>query len=198
MARVTLSPELKKAISELPGKEKDKLLFRLIAKEEALAAQLEFKLLEGGDTTEVRREAVRHDIDRYLLAASAHFHSPGYLLLDLRSISGVITRHVKTTRDKYGEIFLNLFMLNRTFELLSVPLSRFPAHRAYTFNDYVVKRALKLLTLAGTLHEDYHLDFKADFQRLGQAFRNGKTIGEAAARHGLDINWLLSGAVPGI
>ena len=46
MARVKLTDDLKKAISGLSHKEKDKLLFRLIAKEPILAEQLVFKLLE--------------------------------------------------------------------------------------------------------------------------------------------------------
>ena len=48
MARIKLSPDFKKAITALSHKEKDKLLFRLLPKEEMLVAQLEFQLLEDG------------------------------------------------------------------------------------------------------------------------------------------------------
>ncbi len=47
MPRQKLPDELKAAISKMPDKEKDKLLFRLIAKEEALVNRLTFELLEG-------------------------------------------------------------------------------------------------------------------------------------------------------
>ena len=115
MPRVKLTPELKKAISFLPDKEKDKLLFRLISLRPDLAEQLTFKLLEGGETTVERREDVRIYIERYLLSQVHIYYSPGYLLMEIRYLSGRINDHVKTTRDKYGEVDLNLFMLNKTF-----------------------------------------------------------------------------------
>ena len=52
MARVKLTDDFKKAISMLPGKEKDKLLFRLLAKEEILVEQLTFQLLESNLSVE--------------------------------------------------------------------------------------------------------------------------------------------------
>ena len=48
--------------------------------------------------------------------AAKYYYSPGYLLLELRSISGRITQHVKTTKDKYGEVALNCLLLNQAFK----------------------------------------------------------------------------------
>lgn len=195
MARVKLSAELKKAISSLPGKEKDKLLYRLIAKDPALVERLEFQLLEEGDTTEMRRAEIRAGITFNL--RHIYYHSPGYLLMDLRSLSGMINAHVKTTRDKYGEIELNFFLLNETLRLFGDRVR--PAHpqRARTFNEYVVKRALKLLKLLNRLHEDYRLDFKDDMQTLGRHIGDQPNMMQVAIREGLDVNWLLRGEVPG-
>jgi len=46
MARAKLIPELKAAISELTEKEKDKLIFRLLPKDQKLVHKLEYQLLE--------------------------------------------------------------------------------------------------------------------------------------------------------
>ena len=117
MARIKLTEDLKKAISGLSHQEKDKLLFRLIAKEPILAQQLVFKLLEDGASMEERREDLAKYIEKYLEDYQDYYYSPGYLLLELRSLSAKITNHIKTTRDKYGEIALNLLMLNKALSL---------------------------------------------------------------------------------
>jgi hypothetical protein len=166
MARVKLSSELKKAISALSAKEKDKLLFRLIPKDELLVAQLEYRLLEEEATVEFRRDEVRNIIERSVQRAANNYYSPGYLLLDLRAISGRINRHVKITRDKYGEIDLNLHMLNRTLELLGGHLRFASPWHSRTLNEYIAKRVLKLQKLLEKLPEDYHADFRPAFQEL--------------------------------
>ena len=97
MARTKLSDELKEAIASLTHKEKDKLLFRLIAKDYALVKKLEFELLEDGETKDERRQELYEMIEAEF--ARYHYYSPGYLLLLLRSISGAIGRHLKTTKD---------------------------------------------------------------------------------------------------
>jgi hypothetical protein len=171
MARPKLSDELKKEIAQLPHKEKDKLLFRLIAKDEALIEKLTFQLLEGGNTREERREELKDEIRRLLQQSDEYFYSPGYLLLDLRSISGMITKHVRTTRDKYGEIELNLFMLNYALKLMGEKIQPFDAYKSRTLNTYIVKRAMKLQSLLGKLHEDYRLDFEEDMKSLARFLR---------------------------
>lgn len=197
MARVKLSAELKKAIAHMPAREKDKLLYRLVAKDPDLAERLAFQLLEKGDTTEERRAEVHTEIASALRQLTTYYHSPGYLLLDLRSLSGRINAHVKTTRDKYGEIELNFFLLNETLRLFGDRVR--PAHpqRARTFNEYVVKRALKLLRLLNRLHEDYRLDFKDDMQTLAHHIGDQPNMMRVAIQHGLDVNWLLRGEIPG-
>jgi hypothetical protein len=60
MPRQKLPDELKAAISKMPDKEKDKLLFRLIAKEEALINRLTFELLEGAGSQHRKGCDLRH------------------------------------------------------------------------------------------------------------------------------------------
>lgn len=166
MARVKLSPELKEAVSDLSHKEKDRLLFRLLPKDAALVEQLIFKLLEDGETTELRRESLWVDIEGYLHNAIESYYRPGYLLLDLRSCSGLINAHVRTTRDKYGEVQVSLRALLMVFDALENHLQEASSMRMRTFAPYVVKRSFKLLRLVSKLHEDLQFDFRDDFRRL--------------------------------
>ncbi len=199
MPRVKLEPELKKAISGLSHKEKDKLLNRLIAKDPALVARLNFELIESpnGVTKEERREEVEKDLLHSLEVNQSQYHSPGYLLLDLRHLSGEINRHVRTTKDKYGDIYLNFLMLNTAFRLHGNQLRNASYHSAKTFNDYVIKRALRLLNQLSKLHEDHVLDFEEPMKELGNHIGDCDTSMKAAIFHGLDVNWLLRGEVPG-
>ena len=45
-----------------------------------------------------------------------NFFSPGYLNMDIRFLSGYITEQIKVTKDKLGEVSLNLLMLNKILE----------------------------------------------------------------------------------
>lgn len=196
MARIKLTTDFKKAIVEMPDKEKDKLLFRLLAKEPALVEKLTFQLMEGGETTEERRADLERDIEKHLTTYQNYFYTPGYLQMELRTISGEITRHVKTTKDKYGEVYLNLFMLNKCMEIFNAKVIPFNPMRARTFNEYVVKRTLKIYDLLGKLHEDYVADFKTDLQELGDEISKNPTMMKVAINNMLDVNWLLKGILP--
>jgi len=196
MARVKLSDEIKKAISLLPPREKDKLLFRLIAKDPSLVQRLEFELLEGGETKDARREDLQTHIESTLENYRPHYYSPGYLLLVIRDLSGEINRHVSATKDKYGEVELNFLMLNKSLELFGEELRRASPHRSRTFNIYVVKRALKLLNLLSKMHSDLHLDFQPSMKELGGHIGNQPNMMKIAIMNMLDVNWLLRSEVP--
>ena len=195
MARVKLTADLKKAISGLSHKEKDKLLFRLIAKEPILAEQLVFKLLEDGVSAEDRRADLAKEIEQYLIDYQKYYYSPGYLLLDLRSISGKITQHVKTTKDKYGEVALNFLMLNKALALFGKKINQVRPNRSRTLNKYVINRAIKLLGLLRKLHVDYRLDFSDSMIALGQHVQNIDAMKRMAHDFELDLELLLSGDV---
>jgi len=193
MARTKLPDELKDAISMLSNKEKDKLLFRLIAKDAALVEKLTFELLEDGESKDDRREEIYQKIDKGF--ERYRYYSPGYLLLVLRSLSGDINRHVKTTKDKYGEIQLNLLMLNKSLGLFGDKIRNAPSHKSRTFNSYVVKRAIKLVGLLRKLHEDYLLDFQEDVRKLGQHIDEHPRMKLLAEEFGLNIEMLKQGEV---
>ena len=197
MARVKLTDDLKKAISGLSHKEKDKLLFRLIAKEPILAEQLVFKLLEEGVSAEDRRADLAKEIEQYLIDYQKYYYSPGYLLLDLRSLSAKITQHLKTTKDKYGEVYLNFLMLNKTLKLFGKKISQVRPNRSRTLNKYVINRAIKLLGLLRKIHEDYRLDFSDNMIELGQHIQSIAAMKRMADDFELDLDLLLSGEIAG-
>jgi len=104
------SKELKKAIQELPSTEKDKLIFRLLRRDLDLANRLHFELVDT-ETVEDKRAAFEVSMLKKITNYSNRFYSVGYLLQDTRLTSGDINEHVKITKDKFGEISLNIKML---------------------------------------------------------------------------------------
>ncbi|MBL7826273.1 MAG: hypothetical protein JNJ57_06545 [Saprospiraceae bacterium] len=159
-----LDDQLQAAISRMPVAEKDKLLLRLVAKDEKLVRRLVFELLEGSETTDSRASELRNSISDYLTKAATDYQTPGYLLLDLRHWSGRITEHVDATKDKPGDVILNFFMLATAFRTHRDMLLKFPPRRSDTLAPYVVRKVTSLLKKAEKLHEDYFMDFRKDAQ----------------------------------
>lgn len=151
----TLSKEFKQAILEMPLAEKDKLLLRLIAKDPLLCEKLEHELLNDQTDTEDRREAIRGQIN---ILAHMYHYSPGYMMMDMRSVNALITHHVKITKDKYGEVELTLLLLNQIFEHQLPHLATYNA-KSDTLASYVAKRTEFVLQKLQKLHPDLHIEF---------------------------------------
>jgi hypothetical protein len=161
-SKMPLSDDLKKAIVQMPQKEKDKLLLRLIAKDENLILRLEFELLEQGDTLQIRREDIKKTI---LRVAKMTHDTPGWMMMDMRSLNGMITQHVKTTKDKYGDIELTLYLL-KTFFDHQLDLLRVHNGRSDSCAEYIAKRTDGLVKKLQKLDEDFYVDFAEDTQAL--------------------------------
>jgi hypothetical protein len=187
--------DFKKAISMLSPKDKDKLIFRLLKKDEALANQLYFELISK-DSAQDRRHRMGLRIKEYVAYMSKSYYSPGLLLMDIRSLSGEITSHVQTTKDKYGEVSLNLLMLNELLDRNNDWLSKSTLKKSYTMNIYIVARAFKILILLKSLHEDYFMEFDEDLKKLGQSIAGNPILSKVALSNGLDLDWLIYGAIP--
>jgi hypothetical protein len=164
---IKIDDTLKKAICRMPVAEKDKLLLRLVAKDELLVKKLEFELLEKGETTEERQGDIQRTIEKALIRSQKDFNmTPGYLLMDLRSCNAMITEHVKITKDKFGEVMLTIFMLRRALEIHTPMLAKAPARRFDTLAPYLAKRLVSTLGKAEKLHEDLHMEFRRDLNAL--------------------------------
>ena len=189
------SKEFKKAIQELPSAEKDKLIFRLLKRDLDLANRLHFELVDT-ETVEDKRATFELLLRKKIKQITDRFYSVGYLLQDTRYISGDITEHVRITKDKYGEISLNLKMLNYLLELNNDRILKENYAKAYTLCIYVIARAFKILILIKAIDEDYFIDFRDDLALLGEFISNNTFLTRTAINNGLDINWMLSGEIP--
>lgn len=180
-----LDEQLKAAILRMPSKEKDKLLLRLVTKDQKLIRRLIFELLEGGETREERAEELRERISKELSPLGAKDLTPGYLLLELRHWNARITEHVQATKDKPGEVILTVFLLSEAFRRHMVMLRSFPERRHDTFAPYVVRRTAMLLKKAAALHEDYFIEFRKDLNELLQTLHQFKPTAAFARTAGL-------------
>lgn len=159
---MALSATLKKAITQMPEKEKDKLLLRLVNKDKILVDRLHFDLIEDGSTLPERRGGIRARIAK---VAAMSQHSPGWIMMDMRYLSGDISHHVKITKDKYGEIELNIALLNDFFDNHPKQLGSYTS-RSDKCALYITKKTQTLLKLLAKLDEDYYVDFRDDMEKL--------------------------------
>lgn len=190
MPRVILSKELVKEITKMPAKEKDKLLMRLIRKDGLLAEQLEFQLMEFGETTEERRNMLSNKIQEEVDGLEGGYLNQGIVLSRLRDYSGQITRHLKVTKDKIGEIELSLQLFNSYLDRAQGKLKRKSYYDLVTIGTYVVKRAEKIKKLIAAQHEDYYLEFKRDYLHLVEIINEIPAFGQVAIYIGADLTWI--------
>lgn len=189
------SKEFKKAIQELPNTEKDKLIFRLLKRDLDLANRLHFELVDT-ETVEDKRIAFEKVMLKKINHYTERFYSIGYLLQDTRYISGEISEHVKITKDKFGEISLNIKMLNQLLLLNNERIQNQSYRKAYTMCIYVIARTYKILILIKAIDEDYFLDFKDDLATLGKLIVNNTLLMKTAIYNGLNVDWLINSEIP--
>jgi hypothetical protein len=154
--------ELETAILALPNKERDKMLLKLIAKNELLIEQLYFQLLEDESDLKEKREIIKNKI---LRVANLTHSSSGWMMMDMRTLNSEITLHVKITKDKYGEVELTLFFLNTFFDLQLKWLEKYSS-KSDTLAEYVAKRTEFLMKKLPKLNEDYFIEFYDGVNKL--------------------------------
>jgi hypothetical protein len=192
---MTFSKEFKDAISNLPDKEKDKLLLRLLKKDVMLVNRLHFELLSDF-TVEEQREQIKNKLDVRIERYSSFNYSLDYLNIELRELSGIINEHVYTTKDKYGEVFLTLHLVIKLLNQNSNHILSAKYGQPDKFCIALIAKSFKILLLIKKLHEDYLLDFKNDLNKLGRLIGDNPYMMRKAIYHGLDVNWLLSCEIP--
>lgn len=192
---MTFDPEFKKALQNLPSTEKDKLILRLLKKDLNLANKLYFELVDT-ESVEDKREQLQIIIAKKIKFATERYYSAGYLLMDLREISGIINEHVAITKDKYGEISLTCFMLKQILELNTNRIASENAGNAYTLCIYIVAKIFKTLLIIQKQHEDLHIEFSEDIEAIGELIVNNKHLIRVAINNGLDVNWLIHFNIP--
>lgn len=188
-------PEFKNAILQLPSKEKDKLLLRLLKRDVILANQLHFELISG-DSVQDRRSRMEAHIKQKIEWATNRFSSLDSLLVDIRSLSADITENVKITKDKYGDVSLNLLMLNELLKNNNARIAKSNFKKTSAISIYIIARIFKILVSIKALHEDYLIEFEAGLNELAQAIEKNPILLNMAINTGVDINWLADAEIP--
>lgn len=187
--------EFKEAITSMPEQEKDKLLLRLLKKDMNLAERLYFELVDNS-SVEDRRKEVSVYFSKNIEQMLEYEMSPGYIMMYLRDMSGSISAHVRATKDKYGEVELNILMLNLTLDVKNKEIESYTAGKTRKLAVYVIARAFKIIVLMQKLHEDLWFEFHEQIENLGRLIAANKHFMRTAIQHGFDVNWLLTNEIP--
>jgi hypothetical protein len=195
---MSLPKELKDAISNLPSKEKDKLILRLLRKDETLANRLYFELCSAQSVEDKRRDA-KKEVKSDVAAATnyySRYHSVGIFLMYTRHAFGTINKHVSITKDKHGEVLLTLYALTEILEQNKENLAVESARHSHTFSKSIIAKTFKTLLLINKMHEDYRIEYDENLEKLGKLISDIPNLMSYAMHNGLDVNWLITGDIP--
>lgn len=188
------SKEFKQALSEFSSKEKDKLIFRLLKKDKLLSKKLYFELIDE-ETTDDKRNTMEENIRERILEISKYIGNQKYFLVLIRKLSAEITEHVKVTTDKFGEVYLNLFLINKILEH-NEKLSRQRFDAVYKLYIYLINKIFKALTLIKKLDEDYWMEFDELLTDIDFQIHETPYLEKLCINNGLDFNWLKCENIP--
>jgi len=185
--------ELKKAVLDLPQKEKDKLLVRLISKDKMLIKQLHFQLLENEYDLEDRIEKLRQqlaqlfDIGLSQIANTAHHNNFIALSKLVKQASGLVNEHEKVTKDKNSEVEFRCYILKRAIADYDRLFDSSYQSAAHKLHKYITGRIKHAVGKFSKLHEDFQFDYREDFQNTLDAFGN-TTLKSYISEQKIDID----------
>lgn len=189
MPRTKLTDAQKEMVRALPPREKDTLLLRLIAKDDLLLEQLTYRHLEHEATLDERVDELR-EFFRRLCSPQAEL-SPGELMMRFRQASGYLTRHVRVTKNKLGEVQLLVELLHYGLDAnLRRMRQRYRSPgRWYKLAQYLCKRLPTTMRKADKLHPDLWLEFEGQLNDLLQLIWDTPELNGEAERTGLARRW---------
>ncbi|UYW01635.1 hypothetical protein K5I29_01540 [Flavobacterium agricola] len=186
---LTQMSELKDAILSLPEKEKDKLLVRLINKDQMLIKQLHFKLLENESDLEARFYELQNTITESFLyvkkQANRMSEHKKYDAVNnhARQLNGWVNEHASITKDKVSEFQLRLLILHLCFtNFPDFYQLYFPNKNADKHFDYLTGRLKAVLALYDKLHEDLQYDYKPQLLEVLEFVLNSSLSSNAEAK----------------
>ncbi|MEG0926532.1 deoxyuridine 5'-triphosphate nucleotidohydrolase [Chryseobacterium sp.] len=188
------SKEFKAALSAFSSTEKDKLIFRLLRKDKLLSKKLYFELIDPA-TTDDKRSTMEEDVEEKILLASKYIGNAKYFLTIIRKISAEITEHVKITTDKFGEVSINLLMINKILDYNN-ELSRQRFDNVYKLYIYIINKVFKSLILIKKLDEDYWMEIDEFLRDTQSKISENHYLQKLCINNGLDINWLECDNIP--
>ncbi|SMP26895.1 deoxyuridine 5'-triphosphate nucleotidohydrolase [Chryseobacterium profundimaris] len=188
------SKEFKAAISNFSSVEKDRLIFRLLKKDKLLSEKLYFELIDP-ETTDNKRDAMEEIVEEKVILASKYISNQKYFLSIIRKISAEITEHVKITSDKFGEVSLNLLLIN-TILNYNEDLSRQRFDNVYKLYLYIINKSVKALTLTRKLDVDYWMEIDEHLEELKSKITQNHYLSKLYINNGINLNWLTSDKIP--
>lgn len=188
------SKEFKAALSAFSSTEKDKLIFRLLRKDKLLSKKLYFELIDP-ETTDDKRNAMEQNVEEKVLLASKYIGNAKYFLTIIRKISAEITEHIKITTDKFGEVSVNLLMVDKILDYNN-DLSKQRFDNVYKLYIYIINKIFKSLVLIKKLDEDYWMEFDELLRSLRQKISENHYLQKLCINNGLDFNWFESDSIP--
>lgn len=188
------SKEFKAALSAFSNPEKDKLIFRLLRKDKLLSKKLYFELIDP-ETTDDKRNAMEENVEEKILLASKYIGNAQYFLSTIRKISAEITEHVKITTDRFGEVSLNLLLINKILDY-NDDLSRQRFDNVYKLYIYIINKIFKSLTLIKKLDEDYWMEIDEYLQNLQTKISENHYLQKLCINNSLDFKWLECEKIP--
>jgi hypothetical protein len=188
------SKEFKAALSAFSSIEKDRLIFRLLKKDKLLSKKLYFELIDQ-ETTDNKRDAMEEMLAEKVLLASKYIGNQKYFLGIVRKISAEITEHVKITTDKFGEVSLNLLLINKILEY-NEDLSRQRFDNVYKLYLYLINKTVKALSLIKKLDADYWMELDEHLESMEEKIHQNNYLSKLFINNGIDFNWLTSDKIP--
>ncbi len=188
------SKEFKAALSQFSHPEKDKLIFRLLKKDNLLSKKLYFELIDE-ETTDDKRNTMESYLQERISEISRYIGNPKYFLVLIRKLSAEITEHVKVTTDKFGDVFLNLVLVNEILKYHD-KLSKQRFDAIYKLYIYLINKIFKALVQITKLDQDYWLEFDAILSDINSKIHENLYLEKLCTNNGLDFNWLKSENIP--
>ncbi len=188
------SKEFKAALSNFSSVEKDRLIFRLLKKDKLLSKKLYFELIDP-ETTDNKRDAMEEIVREKVLLASKYISNQKYFLTIIRKISAEITEHVKITTDKFGEVSLNILLINEILKH-NEDLSRQRFDNVYKLYLYLINKTVRTLLLIRKLDADYWMEIDEYLDPLKEKILQNKYLSKLFINNGIDFKWLTSDQIP--
>lgn len=188
------SKEFKAALSAFSNIEKDRLIFRLLKKDPLLSKKLYFELIDP-ETTDDKRNVMEEHVQERVALVSKYIGNPKYFLTIIRKISAEITEHVKITTDKFGEVSLNLLLIDSILKH-NDDLSRQRFDNVYKIYLYLINKTVRSLLLIKKLDEDYWIEFDEQLESLKKRIMQNHYLSKLFVNNEIDINWLRSENIP--
>ena len=188
------SKEFKQALSEFSPIEKDRLIFRLLKKDKLLSKKLYFELIDP-ETTDQKRDQMEENVTEKLASAARYIRNPKYYLSTIRKISAEITEHVKVTTDKFGEIYLQLFLVKKILEN-NDKLNQQRFDSVYKLYIYLINKIMRALLLIRKTDEDYWLEFDVLLSEIDFHIHQNFYLEKLCINNSFDFNWLKSENIP--